>query len=257
MAQKLAKFHSLKPPIPRDGSKKWLNIIFDSFLEEPFYESYRSGKLNTAIKNSKYETLKKLDFGEELKWTRDAILASNPVLVFSHSDFNRGNILVQESDQKLDIFFIDFDYSSYNFRGIDIGRYFSSWRHTDPHFGAEVYPTDEEMSTFLDAYIDESNKIFGNSYSDSELNSKEYLIKESKLFTLVSLIIDVGFCIWMADMNDSRIDEFLVNQYLIFKLLLRNCDICYINYNTISLNSGKRRNKTFFLCAFKRKVSKQ
>ena len=155
----------------------------------------------------------------ELKWLKEAVLASKPVLVFSHCDFNRGNILVQESDQKLDIIFIDFDNSLNSFRGIDIGRYFSSWRHTDPQFGADVYPTDEEMGTFLDAYIDESNKLLGNSYSDSELNSKEYLIKESKLFTLYSLLIDVLFCIWMADMNESNITEFLVNKNLILCLL--------------------------------------
>jgi thiamine kinase-like enzyme len=179
LAQKLAKFHSIRMPIPKDNSKKWLK----------------------------------------------AILASNSPIVFSHCDFNRGNILIRENsnNNNPEIFLIDFDFSSYNYRGIDIGRYFSSWGHEDPMFGFGEYPTDEQMSVFVCAYINESIKLSGNSYSELEINSKENIIKEAKLFTLYSYLIDVIFCFYTSNNDESKSSEYLVS-ILVMMFIVRQIE---------------------------------
>jgi len=175
LAQKLAKFHSIKMPIPKDNSKTWLLGVSDNWFDSNLRKSLSEGVLYEAIRNQNRETLSRVDFETELQWTKKAILASYSPIVFTHCDFNRGNILIRdqkiEFNNNLDIFLIDFDFSSYNYRGIDFGRYFSSWGHKDPMFGFGEFPTDDQMSVFINAYIEESIKLFDNSYAKIEVNS--------------------------------------------------------------------------------------
>jgi thiamine kinase-like enzyme len=213
LAQKLAKFHSIKMPIPKDNSKIWLKRICEYWFEDNLKQSLTNGKLFEIIRSQNIDTFMKFDFGAELLWIKKAILASNSPIVFSHCDFNRENILIRENsnNNNPEIFLIDFDLSSFNYRGIDIGRYFSSWGHEDPMFGFGEYPTDEQMSVFVCAYINENIKLLGNSYSELEINSKENIIKEAKLFTLMCYLIDVLFCLYMSATDESKLIEFLVS----------------------------------------------
>ena len=77
----------------------------------------------------------------------------NSPLVFSHNDLNRQNRLVKFDDNgQKQIYFIDLDFTNYGWRGLDLGRYFSNYRHHDDMFGAESFPTDHEMDIFLNEY---------------------------------------------------------------------------------------------------------
>ena len=218
LAQKLARFHSLHSPIPKDGTHRWMHYVIDDFLEMEQSGDGNGVTFNfnfvksvyQTIKSSQYKSLKRLDFSSQLVWIKNAILSSKKILVFSHCDLNRGNILVHQNSEKLDLFFIDFDFCSYNYRGIDFGRFFSSWKQEDPNFGYEDYPTDEQMSPFIDAYIHEQNRLTRNQFSKSKLNSREHIIKEAKLFTLVGVLIDVLFCIWKVGIEPNS-PQFLVN----------------------------------------------
>jgi thiamine kinase-like enzyme len=200
-------------PIPKDNSKMWLKAVCEDWFDENLKQSLTNGKLFEAIRSQNLDTFMNLDFSAELLWIKNAILASNSPIVFAHCDFNRENILIRENsnNNNPEIFLIDFDFSSFNYRGIDIGRYFSSWGHEDPLFGFGEYPTDEQMSVFVCAYINESIKIFGNSYSESEINSKENIIKEAKLFTLICYLVDALFCLYMSTTDESKLNEFLVS----------------------------------------------
>lgn len=76
---------------------------------------------------------------------------------------------------------VDFDYSTYNFRGYDLGRYFSNYRHVlDNMFSNEGFPSDEEMYLFLNEYQTECSKVQGKFYLEQEINSIEQLVKEVK-----------------------------------------------------------------------------
>ncbi|CAG2115861.1 unnamed protein product [Medioppia subpectinata] len=172
LAQKLAKFHSLESPIPRDGTHRWLDVVFDEYFREGMFDGIKSKQMIDIINGSPHECLKGANLGHEMSWVRDAITSAPKILVLSHCDFNRGNILIQQNGSQVDLFFIDFDFTSHNYRGIDLGRYFSSWKHTDPHFGADPFPTDQQMTPFIDAYIQESDRLTGNEFSKNVLNSR-------------------------------------------------------------------------------------
>ncbi len=206
-------------PIPKDNSKTWLKAVCGDWFDDNMKQSLTNGKLFEAIRSQNMDTFMNLDFGAELLWIKKAILASNSPIVFTHGDFNRENILIRENsnNNNPEIFLIDFDLSSFNYRGIDIGRYFSSWGHEDPLFGFGEYPTDEQMSVFVCAYINENIKLFGNSYSKLEINSKENIIKEAKLFTLMCYLIDVLFCVYTSATDESKLIEFLVSISSVFK----------------------------------------
>ena len=209
--------HSLESPIPRDGSDKWIEVVCDEFVKMDTSDNQTGSTFDCVkgvyelIKSSEYEWLKRLDFAQQLIWVKKCILSSNKVLVLSHCDFNRGNILICKNTETLDLFFVDFDFTSYNYRGIDFGRLFSSWRHTDPNFGDDGYPTDQEMNRIFEAYIEEWDRITGNQFSKNESNCKEQLIKEAKLFTLAGIIIDLEFCLWKVGDDLQCAQEFLVN----------------------------------------------
>ncbi|XP_054165233.1 choline/ethanolamine kinase-like [Oppia nitens] len=167
LAEKLAQFHQIRAPIPSDGSAKWLDIqINDYFRDGSLFDSIKTDRFRDLIRQStgQYLSLSQVDISDELIWLRDAVLGSPKILVFSHCDFNRGNILIRESiDTSIDMYFIDFDFCSYNYRGIDFGRYFSSWKHRDPKFGCDPrFPSDEEMYPFIDKYIQVADRLTGN-----------------------------------------------------------------------------------------------
>lgn len=221
MAKKLAAMHSLNSPIARDGTERWLEVVCDDFVAmdrspDSIGNTFDCVKgVYDVIKSSEFESLKRLDFAGQLIWLKDAILRHHKTLVLSHCDFNRGNILIRKNEETLDLFFVDFDFTSYNYRGIDFGRFFSSWKHIDPNFGDDCYPTDQQMSPFFEAYIEEWNRITKKQFSNNAFNTKQQLIRETNLFTLAGIMIDVQFCLWKVGVDPDSAQEFMVNQIAI------------------------------------------
>lgn len=99
---------------------------------------------------------------------------------------------------------MDFDYSTYNFRGYDLGRYFSNYRHVkDDMFSNESLPSDKEMFLFLKEYQLECSKVQGKFYLNQKINSIDQLVLESKVFLLNALTIDFFFCLMMYCLNPT------------------------------------------------------
>src|SRR5699024_8669503 len=101
-----------------------------------------------------------------------------------------------------ELFLVDFDYATYNYRGYDLGRYFSNYRHEEDMFGNEGFPADEEMNLFLDAYREECGRLQGDHYLQAEINSIEQLIKEAKVFALKAFS-EYVFCIMMYTLDPT------------------------------------------------------
>lgn len=86
----------------------------------------------------------------------EGILAEVPSpLVLSHNDLQYGNIMNTETGVVL----IDFEYTSYNPRGYDLGNHFCEWmydyhRTVNPHLADFAkYPTAEQQRHFCRAYL--------------------------------------------------------------------------------------------------------
>lgn len=207
----LANFQAQEMPIPKDKSADTLNGVYErwfGFLKQ----SYLTGKVRQEIDRSDRELLKKYNFVDEMNWLKRVITKLDSPIVFSHNDFNRRNILIQKSKDSSDerIFLIDFDWTTYNYRGADFGQYYADWGQEDTEWAYHDFPSDEEMSVFINAYIKRMTEIFGDSYAKQEINSLEHLIKESKVHAMNAFVRNIVYCIQKVN-DDQEKDQFMVS----------------------------------------------
>ena len=197
LAEKLAKFHSLKAPIKRK------NDFFDripSLIQK--LQQLKPNK-DQLIKTLELKSLEKINFVEELNWFERIVKDLNPPIVLSHNDFTQRNILIREEKEeeksltsdvsknkivdKIVVF--DHEYSNYSYRGNDFSRLFAQWGKK--LFEVKPLPSDQLIKSFLSYYLNECVKIHGENYKNDERNSIEFMLKETKVFHL-------GFKLFMA-----------------------------------------------------------
>ena len=165
-------------------------------------------------KESINKMLQGISLDDEAKWLGLGLEEVKSPVLCTHTDFNRGNVLVK--DDPLEIKLVDLDYSGYNFRGVDFGRYFSCWRQKELLFGFDRFPTDEEMGLFLKAYIKESVNLNGEDYLKKEVNSEAFMIRETKYFTLIAYFIDSAFLVYQYAINPNDKQKYLVSLTIIY-----------------------------------------
>jgi len=98
---------------------------------------------------------------------RRALQNSSSPIVFCHNDLQEGNILLplEQTAGAKDLVFIDFEYSSYNYRAFDFANHFCEWSidytcEQAPYFtvSPEYFPTEQEQTNFIQAYLIESGQ---------------------------------------------------------------------------------------------------
>merc|ERR1719510_738731 len=102
-----------------------------------------------------------IDFESEIEYLVGLISKLNPPVVFSHNDINTGNILVKEESECSDpVVLIDYEFSSYNYRGFDLANHFNEWmydyrRKDFPYYyrNTDKYPNLEEQRAWVDSYL--------------------------------------------------------------------------------------------------------
>ena len=235
LAQKLAKFHSLEIPIPKDSVEQNNDLYFTKWFNEDLIKCFREGVIRHEIEKHKYTNLCKINLTDELQWVRKTMEQINSPIVFSHNDLNRRNILIKEDNESKEtqIFFIDFDWTNYYYRGIDLGQYFALWGQKEVDFGYVDFPSDQQMCVFIDAYINEMTKIFGTSYGKEEISCRQQLIKEAKVFALFSYIKDIQYLFWLTSYTENK--ESIVRK--VFQLLT------FLQHFIIYLNIRLRQRK--------------
>uniref|UniRef100_A0A3B5A299 ethanolamine kinase n=1 Tax=Stegastes partitus TaxID=144197 RepID=A0A3B5A299_9TELE len=126
-----------------------------------------------------------------------SLLESTPSpVVFCHNDCQEGNILLlkgRQSSDKQKLMLIDFEYSSYNYRGFDIGNHFCEWMYDYncdefPFFkvDAQNYPSKAQQLHFIESYLRESDRGFDNLSEEDQTKVKEELYVEVNRFSLAS-----------------------------------------------------------------------
>jgi len=143
IAHQMKKFHSLDADI--DKAPKFLTEIHR--LLEVARVKCVGAQFNGVVDWDQFD--RDLD---DLK----AICAKVPSpLVLSHNDLQYGNIMRTDTGVVL----IDFEYSSYNPRGYDLGNHFCEWAYDyhktiNPHLGDFTkYPTLEEQRHYCREYL--------------------------------------------------------------------------------------------------------
>ncbi|KAF7493676.1 Choline kinase alpha [Sarcoptes scabiei] len=207
LAQKLARLHSMQIPISKNSFRERIILSLKGWMGKDTWLEVYHGQFRQNLEVSNCEKILSHNLERELDWLCEKILSSmrfdenlHKKIVFTHRDLNHDNIFVFENKQTqsfYDIKFIDFDYSGYNYRGMDLGRYFSDCEQ-QKKFSDQKIIEDKKMLQFIHYYIDENCQIYGESYRNDPINSPEQLLAESKLFVLYAMIIDIIFCIWTA-----------------------------------------------------------
>ena len=180
LARILARVHAMDVPIKRTGN--WLFDCFDQSLQltkERF-------DIKKMIEEYDCQTFLKYDIEEELDWLKKTVLSIDSPIAFTHIDFRGSNVMVTEPDDE--IILCDFEYSSYGYRGIDFGTIFAEWNGrlwSDIH-KVHDFPEDPIIRPFIESYIEESIELKGKDFSEDKRNSLENILKEVKVFTLVS-----------------------------------------------------------------------
>ncbi|XP_070829092.1 choline/ethanolamine kinase [Chaetodon trifascialis] len=187
IATKMARFHEMLMPFNKEP--KWLFGTIDKYMDQVM-------KLNFVREAhvKKYKKLMKLDLPAELESLRALLAATPSPVVFCHNDIQEGNILMLEDRDETStdrLMLIDFEYSSYNYRGFDFGNHFCEWMYDYtynqwPFFKArpENYPTREQQLHFIRNYLSEQRRHSVASMDQTQI--EEDMIVEANRYALAS-----------------------------------------------------------------------
>ncbi|XP_034542485.1 choline/ethanolamine kinase [Notolabrus celidotus] len=187
IATKVSRFHQMLMPFNK--KPKWLFGTIDKYMDQVMTLSFTR---EAHVK--KYKKLMKHDLPAELESLRALLAATPSPVVFCHNDVQEGNILMLEDKDQTStdrLMLIDFEYSSYNYRGFDFGNHFCEWMYDYtynqwPFYKAtpEDYPTREQQLHFIRSYLAEQGQ-----HSDATVDqtqAEEDMIIEANRYALAS-----------------------------------------------------------------------
>ncbi|XP_060779910.1 choline kinase alpha isoform X1 [Neoarius graeffei] len=189
IAEKIAKFHKMVMPFNKEP--KWLFGTMEKYMSQV-------QKLTFTRENHihKFNHLMSHNLPQEMENLRCLLESTQSPVVFCHNDLQEGNILLlsgQENMEKQKLMLIDFEYSSYNYRGFDIGNFFCEWMYdyncdTPPFFRTNTknYPTRTQQMYFFKSYLSEYNPALENLSEEAQLKIKEDMLVEVNRFALAS-----------------------------------------------------------------------
>ncbi|NWU86573.1 CHKB kinase, partial [Onychorhynchus coronatus] len=129
IAVKMSRFHGMVMPFNKEP--KWLFGTMEKYLKQISELSFTE-----KAQLEKFNLLKGYNLEEEMRSLRDLLESTPSPVVFCHNDVQEGNILLlagHEASPSDKLMLIDFEYSSYNYRGFDIGNHFCEWVYNYTH----------------------------------------------------------------------------------------------------------------------------
>ncbi|XP_042266862.1 choline kinase alpha isoform X2 [Thunnus maccoyii] len=189
VAEKMAKFHAMRMPFNKEP--KWLFGTMDKYLSQVMRLNFtRESHLR------RFNRLLSYNLPQEMDMLKSLLESTHSPVVFCHNDCQEGNILLlkgRQTSDKQKLMLIDFEYSSYNYRGFDIGNHFCEWMYDYncdefPFFkvNAQAYPSKAQQLHFIENYLRESDQGFDNLSEEDQMKLKEELYVEVNRFSLAS-----------------------------------------------------------------------
>uniref|UniRef100_A0A8B9UP67 Ethanolamine kinase n=1 Tax=Anas zonorhyncha TaxID=75864 RepID=A0A8B9UP67_9AVES len=189
IAEKMARFHGMKMPFNKEP--KWLFGTMEKYLNQVLRI-----KFTRESKTRKLNKLLSYNLPQEMKNLRAMLEATPSPVVFCHNDCQEGNVLLlegRENSEKQKLMLIDFEYSSYNYRGFDIGNHFCEWMYDYtyekyPFFKASVlkYPSKKQQLHFISSYLSAFHDGFENLSNEEKFKLEEEMLIEVNRFALAS-----------------------------------------------------------------------
>ncbi|XP_059288880.1 probable ethanolamine kinase [Lycium ferocissimum] len=207
IAKQLRKFHQVEIP----GSKEpqvWNDVL-------RFFMKASTLQFDDGEKKIKYETILFQEVHNEIIELKELTDRLNAPVVFAHNDLLSGNLMLNEDKGKL--YFIDFEYGSYNYRGFDIGNHFNEYAGYDCDYS--LYPSKDEQFHFFRHYLDSDQP---NEVSDKDLDA---LYVESSSYMLASHLYWALWALIQAKMSPIDFDyiSYFFMRYNEYKKQKENC----------------------------------
>lgn len=208
-ARKLAQIHCMDLPITR-SPRDFLGVAKDILSSK--WQHYVSLMKETEIpatpeSDQALAMLEGYDIVATCNWFMEQKVRSR--IVLTHGDMNRGNQLVRkdETDPDKRLVILDFEFTSYSYRGMDFGLQFKARTMNMQKFlkdapGSLVqipYPSEDERRDFVRAYIDEL-KNHTNSKFDESIDNEEHLLLEAEFY---GAVYDLYLLAWMVKDSDK------------------------------------------------------
>ena len=115
IATKMAKFHSMEMPFTKEPY--WLFGTMERYLKQ-IQDLPPTGLPQMNL-------LEIYSLKDDMGNLRKLLDTTPSPVVFCHNDIQEGNILLLSEPKSTDsLMLVDFEYSSYNYRGFDIGNHF-------------------------------------------------------------------------------------------------------------------------------------
>ncbi|XP_018559641.1 choline kinase alpha isoform X2 [Lates calcarifer] len=189
VAEKMAKFHGMRMPFNKEP--KWLFGTMDKYLSQVMRLNFtRESQLH------RFNRLLSYNLPQEMDLLKSLLESTHSPVVFCHNDCQEGNILLlkdRQTSDKQKLMLIDFEYSSYNYRGFDIGNHFCEWMYDYncdefPFFkvNPQTYPSKAQQLHFIERYLRESDRGFDNLSEEDQTKQKQELYIEVNRFALAS-----------------------------------------------------------------------
>ncbi|XP_069480195.1 choline kinase alpha-like [Ambystoma mexicanum] len=189
IAEKMARFHGMRMPFNKEP--KWLFGTMEKYLNQvlkiKFTRESQVRKLNRLLS---------YNLPLEMDNVRSLLSSTSSPVVFCHNDCQEGNILLlegREHSEKQKLMLIDFEYSSYNYRGFDIGNHFCEWMYDYtyekfPFFKANFakYPSKKQQIHFFTNYLAEFQHGFENISNEEKSRIESEMLIEVNRFALAS-----------------------------------------------------------------------
>ncbi|XP_067861369.1 choline/ethanolamine kinase [Heptranchias perlo] len=218
IAVKMSRFHGMVMPFNKEP--KWLFETMDRYLKQIMGLSFIR---ETHVK--KFNKLKSFNLPAELASLRSLLEATPSPVVFCHNDVQEGNILYlagKDPSSTDKLMLIDFEYSSYNYRGFDIGNHFCEWMYDYtydqwPFFkgSLEKYPNRQQQLHFIRHYLSEYSGNKGDSVHEDQTKIEEEMIIEINRFALASHYLWALWAILQAKISTI---EFGYLDYALYRL---------------------------------------
>ncbi|OAF71107.1 hypothetical protein A3Q56_01142 [Intoshia linei] len=212
IANLIGTLHQLYMPLRKDSN--WLEFKMISM----------SSKIKDFIKNKDIVGIEKFadfDYDFHIDFMVEMIIKTNSPVVFSHNDLQEGNILgLIDKDAIIgQLLPIDFEYSSYNYRGFDIANHFCEWMYdynvdTDPYFKkCRDFPNSTEIANFLQSY---QNTMSNNVLQDKMSNYANVMAVDTCIRP--NNFIYTSFDEYIQNESTQKFFDQLVNEIPIFTM---------------------------------------
>ena len=197
--QTLAQIHAMDVPISKDP-----NTLYEVMVRG-YEEALQKLAIDEECNKFNCETIKSCDLRTEFDWIKKAIERADSPVIFCHNDFRSGNLLITEPNEELVI--CDFDDSGYGYRGYDFVALFKDWGQRSSRYEPiDCFPfEDSEVTSLLESYVEECQRIRGKCFSQNKQNSIEHILTEVKVFTVFTYLFKV-IHVMKNDQNNNGFD---------------------------------------------------